>query len=294
MRIVVAYTAGGALDNMTRVIASQLTNHWRQPVVVENQPGSSTFVGSELVAKSSPDGYTLMMTADPTMTVNPHTFKRMPYDPVRDFSPVTLVVDVPLVLVANSSVGASNFAGLVALAKRSPGKLNYGSYGTASPPQLVIEVLKLKSGMDIVHVSYKGGAETIPATIAGHIQVSLASIPSVLSHAKAGRLRMLAWGGRNRSSLIPEVLTFAEQGYPEVPARSWYGIVAPAGTPRSIVSYIHREVVEIFNDPALRQRESIEKGFDLVLSSPDEFAAFLRGDLVNRGEAVKAAGIIPQ
>lgn len=294
VRVIVGYTPGGATDYTARLVATHLSGRWGQPVVVENRPGSSTLLAVDLLKNAPADGHTILLADATTMTVNPHAFAKLPYDPVKDFAPVTQLLFVPVVLLAHPSVSANNLAELVALAKTKPGALNYGSYGNGTVPHLAFELLKAKAGIDITHVPYKGVAETAAATIAGHVQLTVSSIVSGVPHARAGRVKMLAWGGLKRSPLIPEVPTFAEQGYAEVPANSWYGLFVRSGTPRELISYIHRETVQMYSDPALVDREIVAKGYELVANSPEEFTAFLREDMVNRGRAVKASGARPE
>lgn len=291
VRVIVPYQSGGAVDILARQTAKELAQLWGQAVLVENRPGSSTIGATEAVAKSPADGYTLLMTTDSTMSINPHLFAKLPYDPDKDFAPITQLILMRLLLVAHSSVSANNLTELIAQAKAKPGVLNYASYGNGSQPHLAMEMLKSKADINIVHVPYKSAPGAILAALAGEVQLATSSIPTVQSHITSGRLKVLAIGGTKRSPLMPDVHTFAEQGYPEVNAHAWYGLFAPAGSPREVISRIHRDVVRIITEPGFRDREITGKGFDLVANSPEEFAVFLHQDRLNYGAAVKSSGV---
>jgi tripartite-type tricarboxylate transporter receptor subunit TctC len=289
VRIVVAYPAGGGIDVLARSLADRLGPRWGQPVVVENRPGGSTIPATELVARSAPDAHTILLTTDATFSINPHLFAQLPYSD-RDFAPVTQLILLQQLLLAHPSVPAKDLAELVALARAKPGTLNYGSYGTGSQPHLAAETLKSKAGIDLVHIPYKGIPFAVPAAIAGEVQLTFSGIASSQAHVKAGRLKALAIGGPARSPLMPEVATFAEQGYPEVETHAWFGFFVPAGSPRPSVERIQRDVAAILVEPAFREREIVAKGYDLVASTPDEFARYLVRDREARGRAVKLSG----
>jgi tripartite-type tricarboxylate transporter receptor subunit TctC len=290
VRIVIPLPPGGHADLIGRQIATQLSSQWNQAVIVENRPGSSTIAAADFVAKAPADGHTILMATDSTMSINPHLFAKLPYDPGRDFAPVTQLIFVPMQLVAHPSVPANNLAELVALAKAKPGALNYASYGIGSVPHLAMEMLKSQAGIDIVHIPYKGTADAIPATVAGQVQFTFSGLPSVLPHVKTGRLKVLAIGGPRRSPLAAEVPTFAEQGYAEVNSHAWFGLFVPAGTLRGAISRIHRDVTGIISEPGFRNRYITAVGLDLVASSPEEFAVFLGQDRASHGRAVKVSG----
>ena len=289
VRIVVAYPPGGGIDVLARQLADRLGPQWAQPVLVENRPGGSTIPATELVARSPADAHTILLTTDSTFSINPHLFAKLPYSD-RDFTPVTQLILLQQLLLAHPSVPAKNLAELVALARAKPGALNYGSYGSGSQPHLAAETLKSKAGVDIVHVPYKGIGFAVPAAIAGEVQLTFSGIASSQAHVKAGRLNALAIGGPARSPLMSDVPTFAEQGYPEVETHAWFGLFVPAGSPRPAVDRIQRDVAAILNDPAFRDREIVGKGYDLVASTPDAFAAYLVRDREARGQAVKLSG----
>ncbi|HVF62790.1 MAG TPA: tripartite tricarboxylate transporter substrate binding protein [Casimicrobiaceae bacterium] len=289
VRIVVAYPPGGGIDVLARQLAERLSPQWNQSVVVENRPGATTNLAAELVAKSAADGHTILLTTDSTFSINPHLFAKLPFSE-RDFIPVTQLVLLQQVMLANPSLPANNLAELIALARAKPGTLNYGSYGSGSQPHLAAEMLNHKAGINLVHVPYKGLTFAIPAAIAGEVQVTFAGIASSRPPVQAGRLKALAIGGPKRSPLMPDVPTFAEQGFPEVETHAWFGLFVPAGTPRVAVERIHRDVSAILNDPDFREREIVQKGYDFVASSPEAFAAFIARDRDARGQAVKISG----
>ncbi len=283
VRIVVPYPPGGGIDILARLIAQRLATTWGQPVLVENKPGSSTILGTESVARSPADGHTILLTTDSSMSINPHLFSKLPYDPVRDFAPVTMLALLQQLLVAHQTFPPNTLRELIALAKARPNTVNYASYGSGSQPHLAGEMLKSKADIDLVHVPYKGISFAVPAALAGEVQLTFSGIASSQAHIKAGRLKALAIGGPRRSPLLPEVPTFAELGYPEVETHAWFGLFVPAGTPRGAID-------RILNEPEFMQKEIVAKGYDPAASSPEEFAAFLKKDSESRGRAVKISG----
>ena len=290
VRMVVPYPAGGGIDIMARQFAARFSPQWAQPVVVENRPGSSTIVGTEIVAKAPADGHTLLLTTDASMSINPHLFAKLPYDPPRDFAPVTMLVLLQQMLLATPSLGVSTVADLVKLAKTRPGSINYASYGSGSQPHLAGEMLKSTAGIDLVHIPYKGISLAVPAVAAGEVQLTFGGILTSMSFIKSGRVKPLAIGGTKRSPLLPDVPTFAEVGFPEVETHAWFALFVPAATPRPVVERINRDAVAIVNDPEYRQKELVDKGYDPVGNRPEEFATFMKRDLEGRGRAVKLSG----
>ncbi len=290
IRIVVPYPAGGGIDIMSRLIAQRLAQRFGQSVVVENKPGAGTIVAAESVARAAPDGYTLLITTDATITINPYLYAKLPYDAVKDFAPVSQLVFLNQLLVANAALPVNNLKELIAHAKANPGKLNYASYGIGSQPHLAMEIFKSQSGTDIVHVPYKGIPQAVPAAIAGEVQLTFSGAASTQAHLRAGRLKALAIGGKARLPLLPDVPTFAEAGFPDVPANAWFGLFAPAGTPRDVITLLHGEIVRLFKEPEFVQKEIAAKGYELVASSPEEFAAFLAGDARRNAQAVRISG----
>jgi len=290
IRLVVPYPPGGGIDVMSRVLGLQLSQRLGQPVIIENKPGSGTIVAAESVARAAPDGHTLMLTTDATITINPHLYAKLPYDPVKDFVPVMQLVFLNQLLLAHPGVPAGNLKELIAYAKSNPAKLNYASYGSGSQPNLAMEMLKSQAGIDIVHVPYKGIPQAVPAAMADEVQLTFSGAASSIAHLKSGRLKALAIGGKTRLGLLPEVPTFAEQGFPDIPSNAWFGLFAPAGTPRDVVMKLHAEVTRILNEPEFLQREIVAKGYELVASRPEEFATFLAADSVRNARAVKISG----
>jgi tripartite-type tricarboxylate transporter receptor subunit TctC len=290
VRIVVAYPAGGGIDVMARQIAEKLSGAWGQPVVVENKPGANTIVAADAVAKAAADGHTILMTTDATFSINPHLYAKLPFDTQRDFIPVTMLVLLQQMLVAHPSLQANTLDELVKLAKQSPGKINYASYGSGSQPHLAGEMLKHKAGIDLVHVPYKGISLAVPAVIAGEVQLTFSGIATGMGPVKAGRIKALAIGGRSRSPLLPQVPTFTELGYPEVETHAWFGFFLPAGSPKEAVTKIHQDTVKIIEDPGFRQKQLVERGYEPVGSSPEEFSSYIRKDSESRARAVKISG----
>ena len=290
IRIIVPYPPGGGIDVLSRVLGERLSQRLGQPVLVDNRPGGGTILAAEQAARATPDGYTLMVTTDATLSVNPYLYSKLPYDPVKDFAPITQLVLLNQLLLANPAVPANSLKELIAYAKANPGKLNYASYGSGSQPHLAMEMLKSQAGIDIVHVPYKGIPQAVPAAIAGEVQLTFSGAASSQAYLKAGRLKALAVGGKNRLALLPDVPTFAEAGFPDVPANAWFGLFAPAATPRDIVIKLHAETVRILRDPEFMQKEITAKGYQLVASTPEEFTAFLVTDSVLNARAVRISG----
>jgi len=290
VRMVVAYPPGGGIDVMARQIAEKLAQAWGQPVVVENKPGANTIVATDAVAKSAPDGNTILMTSDATFSINPHLYKKLPFDTRRDFIPVTMLVLLQQMLVGHPALPAETLDELIRLAKAKPGTINYASYGSGSQPHLSGEMLKNKAGIDLVHVPYKGISLAVPAVMAGEVQLTFAGIATSSPQLKAGRIKAFAIGGPQRSPLFPQVPTFTELGYPEVETHAWFGFFLPAGSPKDAVSRIHRDTKKILDDPEFRQKQLIARGYDVVGSSPGEFAAYIGKDSENRARAVRISG----
>jgi tripartite-type tricarboxylate transporter receptor subunit TctC len=259
-------------------------------VVVENKPGANTIVAADSVAKSAPDGTTALMTTDATFSINPHLYAKLPFDPQRDFVPVTMLVLLQQLLVAHPATPFNDLKGLIETAKARPGSINYASYGSGSQPHLAGEMLKYKAGIDLVHVPYKGISLAVPAVIAGEVQLTFAGIATSSGPLKAGRIKALAIGGAQRSPLFPQVPTFAELGYPEVETHAWFGLFLPAGAPREAVARIYQDTARILADPDFRQKQLIDRGYDVVGSDPETFAAYIRKDSESRGRAVKISG----
>ena len=290
VRIVVAYPPGGGIDVMARQIAEKLTPAWKQSVIVENRPGANTIIASDAVAKSPADGYTVLMTTDATFSINPHLYAKQPYDTARDFVPVTMLVLLQQLLVAHPSLPASSLEELIRLAKQKPGALRYASYGSGSQPHLSGEMLKFKAGIDLLHVPYKGISLAVPAVMANEVELTFAGIATSMPQLKAGRVKAIAIGGAQRSPLLPQVPTFAELGFPEVETHAWFGFFVPAGSPKAAIDRIYGDVRQVLEEPDFRQKQLVDRGYEVVGSSPGEFASYIRKDRESRGRAVKISG----
>jgi len=290
VRIVVAYPPGGGIDVMARQLAEKLTASWGQPVIVENKPGANTISATDSVAKSEPDGHTVLMTTDATFSINPHLYAKLPFDTQRDFIPVTMLVLLQQLLIAHPSLPANSLDELIKLAKAKPGSINYASYGSGSQPHLAGEMLKNKAGIDLVHIPYKGISLAVPAVMSGEVQLTFAGIATSTPQLKAGRIKALAIGGPKRSPLFPQVPTFTELGFPEVETHAWFGLFLPAGSPREAVTRIYQDTKKIVEDPEFRQKQLIDKGYEPVGSSLEELAAYIKRDSESRARAVKISG----
>ena len=290
IRLVVPFAAGGVTDTSGRAVADRLSARLGQQVVVENRPGASGNIGTEQVAKSAPDGYTLVLGFDGTMVINPHVFGKMPFDPVRDFAPITKLGDATIIVVAHPSVPVKNMTELIAYSKIKPNTLSYGTSGTGGTPHLAGEMLKQRHGLDWTHIPYKGGGQAIIDVIAGQIPLVYTAVASSQQHVKSGKLRALGVSSAKRSSSLPDVPTFVESGLADFIVDSWVGILAPAKTPRAIVDRLHKETVAVLAEPAIRERYAV-LGIEPVGNTPEQFGAQIRDDLARWEKVVKQAGI---
>ncbi len=254
IRMVVPFTPGGSTDILARAIGIELTKAWGQPVVIENVPGAGGSIGADKVAKSAADGYTLLMGHIGTLAVNPSLYPALPYDPVKSFAPVAWVARVPNVLVVHPSVKATNVKELVALAKSRPGQLNYGSGGNGSAANLATEYFKLQTGTSLLHIPYKGTAPAVTDLVGGQIQVLFTGAPAVLPFVKSGQLRALAVSSPTRLEALPDLPPVADSGYKDFEADQWYGVVAPAGTPREIITRLNAQINQSLNSTELKTR----------------------------------------
>ena len=289
VRLVVPFPPGGPLDVTARLIAQKLTETWGQSVVVDNRPGAGGNIGADLVAKSAPDGYTVVLGALSTHAVNPHLFPKMPYDAVRDFAPITLVAITPNVLVINPSLPASSVKELIAYARAHPGRLSFGSGSNGSAGHLAGELFKIDAGVDMVHVPFKGAAPATQALLAGDTQLMFDNLANAMPQVKAGKLKALAVTTAQRSRLAPEMPTLAESGLPGFDISTWYGLLAPAGTPRDIVAKWNAEVTRILNAPDTREK-LVAQGAEPAPDTPEQFAQFIAQELAKYQRIVKASG----
>jgi tripartite-type tricarboxylate transporter receptor subunit TctC len=289
IRLVVPFPAGGPLDATARAIGQKLGEAWGQPVVIDNRPGAGGNIGADLVAKSAPDGYTILEGALSTHAVNVSLYSSMPYDPIRDFAPISLVAVTPNVLVLNPAVPANSVAGLIAYAKANPGKLSFGSGSNGSAGHLAGELFKTEAGVDMVHVPYKGGAPAMQALLAGQVQLMFDNLANSTQQVKAGKLKALAVTTVKRSPLAPELSTLAEAGLPGFDIYTWWGFFAPAGTPKEIVAKWNAEVRRILTTPEMRAFFA-QQGAEPSPDSPDEFAALIGGEIPKYAKIIKASG----
>jgi tripartite-type tricarboxylate transporter receptor subunit TctC len=291
VHIVVPYPPGGAVDAFARVLSQQLSDVWSQQVVVENRPGASTMIGAEQVAKSSADGYTLLLTAELTFVTVPHLYEKIPFDPLKDFAPITALVSATQALVANPSLPAKTVKDIVTLAKAKPGELSYGSFGIGSTGHLNMEVLQAMTGVRFNHVPYTGAGPAMNDVIGGHINFMFAALSIVKGNVQAGKLRMIGVGSDHRSREFPDVPTISESGAPGFEAKSWFGLAAPAGTPADIIKKINKNVAKVLSDPAFAERYLAAQGLESIVSSPEQFVTFIRDETVKWGKVVRDANI---
>ncbi len=290
VRVVNPYAAGGGLDAIFRPVMARMTENTGQTFVIDNRAGANGQIGSEIVAKAAPDGYTLLTGTTGALSINAAVFPKLPYDPVRDFTPVSNVVETAFLLLTHPSLQANNARELAALAKARPGQLSYASFGPASSAHLAGELFSIAAGLQMIHVPYKGSAAATTDLMAGHTQLMFDSLQSSLTHVRSKRLRAIAYAGAKRSRVAPGVPTMAESGFPEVIAGSWYGVLAPANMPPAIVTRLHAEIVKAANAPDVRERlENV--GVDVIATTPLEFAAAIKSDLDRWSKVVRQANI---
>ena len=291
VKLVVGFPPGGGNDIIARLVGAKLQDAWGQPVVVENKPGANAIIATELVAKSAPDGYTLLVGASGAMTFNPGLYDKLPYDPVRDFEPITMVGSFPLILAVNPGLPAQSVKDLVALAKSQAGQLNYAAGST--PFQLAAELFRLQAGVRINHIPYKGSAAMVNAAMANEVQLIFVDSGPAIAQVRAGRLRALAVTSRARAAALPEVPTMIEAGMPDYEVVLWTSLFAPAGTPRPVVDAIQAQVLKALQLPEVRERMA-GIGVDPVGNTPEQLGAILKSDLKKWTEVAKNAGVKAQ
>ena len=288
MRLVVGFAPGGGVDINARMLAPKLSEYLGQQVVVENKPGAGTNIANEFVARSPADGYTLLINTA-ALAINMSLYPNLPFDTLRDFAPVSVFSESPNVVVVNAKLPAANLKDLVELARKSPGKLNFSSAGVGTTQHLSAELLKLRTNTQIVHIPYKGTAPSLTGLIAGEVDLTFANIPAIQAHVKSGRLRALATTGSKRDPQLPDVPTMKEAGVDGLDVTVWYGVLAPAATPREIVQTIAAAVTRATRDPDTRRR-MLEQGADPVGSTPEEFGKLLREEVARWAEVVRVSG----
>ena len=288
MRWIVGYTPGGTADMMARAVGAKLNETWGQPVIVENRPGGATNIATEMVAKSPPDGYTLLLGTVANV-INPSLYPKMAFDFQKDFVHVINMASTPGMVVVHPSVPARNAKDLVTLAKARPGQLRHGSTGIGSPHHLAGELFKSMADVKMIHVPYKGATPAITDVVAGHIEIYFGAMVSTVPHVKSGRLRALAMTSAKRSPAAPEIPTLQEQGFKGFETGSWFGVHVSAATPRDIVAKLHAETLRAINQPDIRNRMQPE-GAEFIGDTLEQFAAYIRGEIEKWGRAVKVSG----
>ena len=291
VKIVVPTTPGGATDALSRSIGARLSEIWGQPVVVENKPGATQIIGGEYVAKSPPDGYTLIVSDAATFIMNPILHKTLPYDGLRAFTPITLLVRFPWVIAIHPSVLAGSFQEFVAYARTRPGAISYGSFGTGSSGHISVDYMKKLLGIDIVHIPYKGAGPAVTDLLGGQIQMMMVTPLLVEPHARAGKLKLIAAATPQRIAKLPDLPTVAESGVPGYEAGTWFALAGPAGMPREVTYAIYGEVKKVLSEPAFREKYIDKQWFEVVADTPDEFAAFLQKDYQRWEKLIKLSGV---
>jgi tripartite-type tricarboxylate transporter receptor subunit TctC len=289
IRLVVPFPPGGPLDVVARAIGQKVGEAWGQPIVVDNRPGAGGSLGADIVAKSAPDGYTIVMGALSTHAVNVSLYGKLPYDPIKDFAPITLVAITPNVLVLNPGLPANTVGELISYAKANPGKLSFGSGSNGSAGHLAGELFKVDAGVDMVHVPYKGGAPAMQDLLSGQIQLMFDNLANSMPQVKAGRLKALAVTTAKRSALVPELPTLTEAGVPNFDIYTWFGLLAPAGTPRDIIAKWNAEVTKVLSAPDVRERLHAQ-GAEPAPGTPEQFAALIRSEIPKYAKIIKDSG----
>jgi len=290
LRIVVTFPPGGPTDFVARAVGQKLAEAWGQPVVVDNRPGAGGNIGTALVGKAAPDGYTLVLSNLGPMAISPYVYSKLPYDPLKDFAPVTLAATSWFFLVVHPSVPAKSVKDLIALAKAKPGQLTYSSSGNATPSHLGGALFERAAGVRMTHVPYKGAGLSVPAVIGGEVQMAIESPPPIVPQVKAGKLRALGAARPDRSPLLPDVPTVAESGLPGFEVGSWYGFHAPAGTPKPILDKLNAEMVKWLNTPEMRERLA-GVGADVVASTPGRYTEFIQSEMKKWQTIIRATGV---
>ena len=289
IRMIVPFGTGSTTDTLGRIVAQKFTEAWGQPVVIDNRGGAGGNIGTEMVAKAAGDGYTLLMAAG-SHAINPGLYGKLSYDAVRDFAPVTLVGSSPQLLIASTGLPANSVRDLIALAGAKPGQLRYASGGNGSPSHLAMELFKSMARIDMVHVPYKGGDPVLVALLSGEMQLYFGNIRAMMPHVRAGKLKALGVTSPKRSPAVPEIPTIAESGLPGYSMMAWWGLLAPAATPKAIVMQLQREVARMLTEPVLRDRLAAV-GIDAAGSTPEAFGTYIRQEIKTWSKVIKEAGV---
>ena len=290
VRLIVPFATGGVTDTSARVLSDKLSRLLGQQVIVENRPGGSGNPGTQYVAQSAPDGYTLLLAFDGTMVINPFVFPKIPFDTVKDFQPVTKLGDAALVLVAHPSLAVKNFTELMAYSRANPGKLSFGHSGAGGTTHVAGELLKQRTGLDMTHIPYKSGGQAVIDAIGGQVPLAYSAVAGAQAHIKSGKLVPIGVSSLKRIGALPELATFSEQGVAGFEAVSWVGIMAPAKTPKAVIDRLHRDISAALKETDLRERFGT-LGIDPVGNTPDQFAEQIKGDLLRWGKVVEQAKI---
>lgn len=291
VKIVVPFSAGGLADALARGIAQELSREWPQPVVVENKPGANTIIAAEYAARSPADGYTLLMANDPTLSSNQYLYSKLSYDPVKDFVPVINVAETQQLLVAGPAFVGNSLADVIAAAKAKPGEVTYGTYGIGSKAHIDTEAFAQRAGVKLLHVPYKGVADVVPALMGSQIQIAITGVPPALPTVNGGQLRAFALAASKRSVLLPNVPTFSEAGLKDFQASSWFGLVAPAGTPRAVIDKVAADVSRIIQRPEFQKKYISGVGLEMLNQGPDTFAALLQKDRAAYSMQIKSLNV---
>ncbi len=290
IKLVVPFPPGGPNDVIARVVAQKMSEILKQPFVIDNRSGAGGVLGTDAVAKSAPDGYTLAVTSAGALAISPSLPEKMPYDTLKDLTPVSLVASVPELLVVGTEVPAKDLGELIALAKTKPGKLNFASSGPGSMPHLAGELLKLNGKIDIVHVPYRGAAPAVNDLIGNQVQMAFFDLPVLLPQVQGGKVKAIAVGSKARAPNLKDVPTTAEAGFPQIEAENWYGMVAPAGTPPAVVEKLHKALVAAVHDKDVADKLSVQ-GAVLIGNTPAEFTAYIKSETAKWASVAKAAGL---
>ena len=290
VRLIVPLSAGSAVDTLARIPAQKLSEMWGQQMIVDNRVGANGIIGTEAAAKSPPDGYTLLLANDAALATSPALYPKLPYDPLRDFAPITLAASIPVILVVNASVPVNSVKDFIDLAKTKPGQLHYASGGNGSAQHVPMEMFKQAAGIDLVHVPYKGLGPAFNDVVAGQIPVMFAGLSNVFPHIKSGRIRTLAIGSARRSSAMPDLPTMQEAGVPGFDYSAWAGFLAPAGTPAPIIQKLNADLTRVLNLPEVREKLGT-LGFEISPGTPAEFGELIRREMAKVAKVVKQAGI---
>jgi tripartite-type tricarboxylate transporter receptor subunit TctC len=290
-KIIVPTSPGGATDAFSRAMAPRLSEIWGQPVLVENRPGANQILGADYVSKSAPDGYTLLVSDASSFVINPHLYKKLPYDGVHGFTPITVLVRFPWVIAVHASVPASTFQELVAYAKANPGKLAYGSFGLGSSAHISVDYLKNLLGIDIVHVPYKGAGPAVTDLLSGQIQMMMVTPLLVEPHARAGKLRLVAAATAQRIPALPNLPTVAESGVPGYEAGTWFALMGPAGIPPETVARIYGDTMKVLDNPAFREQYVTKLWFEVVGNTPGQFVEYLKSEYARWDRLIKLSRV---